>query len=701
MKRAIKPNYGSYLKIIIFGFFLIGLFACKKETSKEGIGLPKTESDSMLAWIEFGRDTNSPEEARKEYLIKAYRSANSEKRDTTKLKYFSKIQWSFFGLGDSLWFRKTNRKARDLAQELQDSILLGGLHWDLAEFLSRNKVKDSAYYHFSRAQKIFNSLGDKSKAGRLVYDMALIQTEIKDYTGAEINTVKAIELLKPLDESLMLYRCYNLLGIIAKDLKEYPRSLEYYNTANSYLKKSKAGNRFESEIENNIGVAYHEVEAHEKAVTHFERVLNHDSLFFKNPSYYASTLNNLAKSKYKIDSGSDTESLFLKSLKIRDSIGDLAGMAGGSYDLAQYYLEENDTVKALENVKKAKAYAEQSSNNERLLQSLELLIKLDPGNAPIYGQSYIALNDSLQQEERKLRNKFARIRFETDEVVAENQLLARQKQLWTGIAASLLLLGLSIFVIVDQRIKNQKLEFQQKQQASNEQIFNLMLSEKQKFEEGKKLEQKRISEELHDGVLGKMLGARMVLTGLNKKTDAEAMAERADAITALKGVEGEVRSISHELSHAAYQKIHNFILSIDDLLRDIGNSANLGHRLTFDEAYDWDGLDGSIKINIYRMVQESLQNCVKHSGCKNLSVSLETINDQLNIKVADDGKGFVAKRRRSGIGLRNIASRTKKMNGTWNITSALGKGTTVSFMIPIKNNDEQTVGPEQKVVQEV
>ncbi|MGI9550635.1 MAG: tetratricopeptide repeat-containing sensor histidine kinase [Aurantibacter sp.] len=683
MHKKIEPNNLSLTKIIVLIFFGMCLCTCKKEGVVEN-NLQKSKGvDSVFIWIDWAQQRNNSIDHRKHFLEKALQSADTRKEDSTKLQYLSKIQWTYLGLDDSLNFRKTNRKAIKLAEKLKDSVRLAGRNWDLASFFDKNSAKDSAYYHFSRAQKIFSVLGLKSKAGRLTYDMARIQMEVKDYTGGEINAVKAIELLKPLDENLILYRCYNLLGIIAKDLKEYERSLEYYNTAYRYLEKTNAKSQLDQEIEINIGVTYREMESHEKAVSYFEKVLNHDSLLFKSPINYARTLNNLAKSKYKANPKTNVESLFLQSLKIRDSIGDIAGLAGSRYNLAQYYLEKKDTAKALANVQKANAYAEQSRNNERRLQSLELLTKLDPSNASLYGQNYIALNDSLQQEERQIRNKFARIRFETDEVVAENQLLARQKQLWTGIAASVLLLGLSIFVIIDQRAKNQKLKFQQEQQASNEKIFNLMLSEKQQFAAGKKLEQKRISEELHDGVLGKMLGARMVLTGLNKKANPEAIAERADAIAALKDAEGEVRSISHELSHAAYQEIHNFIRSIQDLLKKAGEAANINYNFNYNEEVDWDGLKGDIKINLYRMVQESLQNAVKHSKCKNIVLDFAAADDHLQILIQDDGVGFDFSKRKKGIGMRNIRSRIKKLKGSWRIDSQPGAGTSVRFSVPI------------------
>jgi two-component system NarL family sensor kinase len=288
-------------------------------------------------------------------------------------------------------------------------------------------------------------------------------------------------------------------------------------------------------------------------------------------------------------------------------------------------------------------------------------------------------------EERQARNKFTRIRFETDEFIAENEVLTRKKQIWTGIALIVFTLGLAVYIIINQRAKNQALRFQQQQQASNQEIFDLMLSQKQKIEDTKKMEQKRISEELHDGVLGKMLGARMVLTGLNKRTNEEAVEERSIAISALKEVEGEVRAISHELSHAAYQNINNFITSIKDLLQSVGNANGIEHAFDYDESFDWDSMKAEMKINLYRIIQETLQNAVKHSGCKKILVNFVRTNNLLNVTIVDDGKGFKAKTGKKGIGMRNIESRVGKLNGAWDINSVVDIGTTITFTIPLKD----------------
>ena len=76
----------------------------------------------------------------------------------------------------------------------------------------------------------------------------------------------------------------------------------------------------------------------------------------------------------------------------------------------------------------------------------------------------------------------------------------------------------------------------------------------------------------------------------------------------------------------------------------------------------------------------------------------------LTINIEDDGKGFVQKRGKKGIGMRNMSSRIKKINGTWDIKSEVGKGTTVSFIIPLVSNHSEnapSISPIEPNLQEV
>lgn len=696
-----KKIIGDYLFIILF-VLPFTFFCCKKTSDTQTSQEQLAEIDSISTWISLGRDDALSNSSRQLNLQKAYKAAANQISDSIKLAYLTKIQWSFLRLDDSAWFRKTNKETTLLAIKMFDSIRLAASYWDLGIFYQKNNVVDSAYYSLLEAKKLYEAKGKVLNAGKLEYDMALLQANTKDYTGAETGVIKAIKLLKPTKENAMLYNCHNLLGIILKDLGDYEKSIENYDIAKSYLEKSYKKKEFEGQLENNIGSVYEKKGDYAKAIAIYRKVLSQDKLYIKKPALYARVLNNLAVSQYKLGlKETESEGMFLRSLKIRDSLGDQHAMAGGFYALSKYYTNNQDSTKAIENALKAKSYAEISNNYERLLQSLALLTQLDSKKASAYSKSYVALRDSLQQEERNIRNKFARIQFKTNEVVAQNELLARQRQLWTGIAGALLLLTGAAIIIFYQRSKNQKLRFQQAQQKNNEEIFNLMLTQSEKFEEGKKLEQKRVSEELHDGVLGKMLGVRMMLLGLNRKNDDDAINQRSNAIGVLQDIEGEVRSISHELSHAAYQKMHNFILSIKDLLKAIESASKINIDFTYVEELDWDALNADIKINLYRMIQESIQNAVKHAECENIKLHFATDSSHLRITIADDGKGFVVKKGKKGIGMRNIASRTKKVSGTWDIDSILGKGTTVTLVIPIvASGNSNTIKIVQKDLQE-
>lgn len=674
----------SLLKTILIIFFLsyLLLISCKSEVIEKPKIDVTTKADSISYWISEGRDIGQSLDFRKQSLLDAYLSIQSIKNDTLQAKYLSQVSAAYLSLDDSINFRNSNTETFNLAVRINDSVMQAESHWDLADYFSDKAVPDSAFYHFAAAQKIYNGLKDDFMAARMLYNMANVQADVKDYTGSEINTISAIELLKPLRKDIYLFYCYNLLGSISLEINEYDRALEYYETAITYLDNVEEAGNLKQMSKNNIGVVYQEQGNHTKAIPLFKSFLEQTGLRRDEPLMYSRTLSNLVYSRFKIKDTAGIISLFNEAITIQDSINDINGIARTHYNLAEFYLEQKDTTLALVHAHEAKIYATESNNNQRLLQTLRLFTHLDPKNTYAYAEEYITLDDSLQREERRIRDKFARIRFETNEVLLNNQLLARQRQLWIGIASGLLLLAIAAFIIINQIRRNQKLQFQRKQQESNQEIFNLLLSQKGKLEEGKHLEQRRVSEELHDSILSQMLGIRLVLTALNGKTDDGAITKRAELLKKLQELEEEIRTISHELNAASYQKIHNFMGSIQDLLESFKSSSKINFEFIYDSEVDWDQLNGDIKINLYRIVQEILQNCVKHALAQNISLRFAFFNEMLDFSISDDGKGFDVSKAKRGIGMKNIASRLDKIGGTWNIDSKIGQGTKISIEVP-------------------
>jgi signal transduction histidine kinase len=99
----------------------------------------------------------------------------------------------------------------------------------------------------------------------------------------------------------------------------------------------------------------------------------------------------------------------------------------------------------------------------------------------------------------------------------------------------------------------------------------------------------------------------------------------------------------------------------------------------------WDIIDNKIKINFYRIIQEAIQNINKYSKAKNVKITFDLIEDNVCLTIEDDGVGFNADRKSAaGIGLKNMKSRVAKLNGNFDIKSAVNKGTKISIFVPVE-----------------
>nr|WP_299339960.1 ATP-binding protein [Allomuricauda sp.] len=678
------------MKQILIFFGILVFFGCNK--SKEGVQSEiNPEIAGALAKIQIARDSASlPFQNRKDLLSTSLETLNRFEKDSNYLKNLSQLALVSYQIKDSTMFRKVNKKTLELSKRKKEYNIQGEAHWDLGSFFNYHGIRDSAFYHFRAAYLSFNQMPvdstSQSRKARMLYQMARVQDYFKDYLGAEANAVRAIKLFDNLDDYRRLYNGYNLLGVISSGQKNNDKALDFYKKARTYLDKLKSSNINRSLWlnQNNIAHVLLRQEKYQNAMNSYDDLLSDKNLFQDYTRLYSMALVSRTFAKSQIgEQGSHLNQQYERAIRINDSIGDFGDQARAKQFYGELLASQGDTVKAQKLINEALQLAEDTSNNDRQLEVLRSLTSLDAENAVAYSTAYYNLSEQIKDEERTQRDKFARIRLETDEIIEENELLSRQKQIYIGIVIGLLLLGISLFTIISQRINNNRLKFQQKQQESNQEIYNLMLSQQGKFEEGKKLEQKRISEELHDGILGEMLGIRLVLSGLNEKDDDAAVEHRAELIEKLRGVEEEIRTISHELSDSSYQKIYNFMVSLEDLIQNIEGSSGIACSFTYNPHFEWDDLEGDLKINAYRIVQESLQNCVKHSQCENALVNFEMEDGGLKLSISDDGIGFDINKGKRGIGLRNIISRVKKVNGKLDINSEKGKGTTITVTFPI------------------
>ena len=433
---------------------------------------------------------------------------------------------------------------------------------------------------------------------------------------------------------------------------------------------------------NNLALAYKNSGQYELAREYYDQILQNENLVKDRPEVYATVLDNYAHTLYLSKERKQLPGLYLKALKICDSINASYNSIIINQHLAEYYNDNKIMDSAKYYAYRAKEISEEYHNDD-LLKSLLLLSKIETDSIAVkYYDEYIKLNDSLVKIERNVRNKFARIRFETKEIEQKNIQIAREKLWLTIISIILLVSGLLIYIIITQRSKNNELKFVQKQQEANEEIYNLMLSQQEKIEEARILEKKNISQELHDGILGRLFGTRLSLDSLNMASSEEAVKTRERYIQDLKKIEEDIRKVSHELN-TDFISGSGFVDIIKTLLETQTEIYELEYEFDYDDSINWEDLTNKNKIHMYRIIQESIHNIYKHANATLIKIGIQLKNNVILLTIIDDGAGFDVDKAKSGIGLKNINSRVTEINGEISIHSNKGQGTTVQIQVPV------------------
>ncbi|SDL82999.1 Histidine kinase-, DNA gyrase B-, and HSP90-like ATPase [Catalinimonas alkaloidigena] len=192
-----------------------------------------------------------------------------------------------------------------------------------------------------------------------------------------------------------------------------------------------------------------------------------------------------------------------------------------------------------------------------------------------------------------------------------------------------------------------------------------------------------IAQELHDNI-----GQLLALTKLHLfSVPVEPEAPAAQKLTSLRELVNqvikEVRNLSHSLNteHLRQQSLSQA------LQREL---ALIGKSGLFETHFQLEGneqpIDPSRQLVAFRIVQETLQNMLKHAEGKSVSIALQYHNEQLAIRVADDGRGFevdTLRKSGQGSGLNNMYYRAKMIDATFRIESSPGQGTTTYLTMPL------------------
>lgn len=646
--------------------------------------------DSLMLYLDKANDDKYTREQKQLFSKQAFELLMEQEVDSLSIVNMFKVANRFYNIGDWKNFKIVTEKILVQTLNQKDTLNIAKSYSYIGDYYSSIGVSDSSYVFYYKAEKLYSKTNEVSNLSKVLLNKALLQFNEDDFLGSERAVIKALRAIRGTDSKDIEYESYNLLGIIYNELEEYDKSIGFHNKALSYSDLDEIPAIYQSKATslNNIGYVYQNQKKYQKAAQYYQEGLKQENLKYDKPSLYAMLLDNLAYSRFKLNQEKELPELFLKSLQLRDSLKLTSGIVANKIHLSEYYSFHKDSAKALQFAQEALLSARKDRNFRNVLVALKQMGVVEPQNASRYSKEYIHINDSLQKAERKMGEKFSRIEYETDVIKSENTDLVVQNRNLFYVFSILILVGVFIFVFVNQRNKHNLLVFKAQQQLANAEIYNLMITQQKTIEENRTKEKQRVARELHDGVLGKMFGVRMNLDSLNTVQDALAIKTRLKYLAELKQIEQDIREISHDMNRENSELINNFVVILTNLIDQQRKAFKTKVVFSLDKNIDWANISNEIKINLYRIVQEALQNSNKYAIPSVIAIEFSREVTPLRIKlvVADDGKGFNLKKAKKGIGLQNIEFRTKACQGKLEIKTKPGQGTLLTVEVPIEDN---------------
>lgn len=331
----------------------------------------------------------------------------------------------------------------------------------------------------------------------------------------------------------------------------------------------------------------------------------------------------------------------------------------------------------------------------------DLILHMEPDLAEVYAHNgkydlayrhmlhYAALKDSILEQERKnmisvwMKNMVG----EKDNAILRQKLRISQqdsklheKNVWIG---GIVFLGILLVITGVIWIRG----YQRKQKLQEEQFLRLEqageLNQLKAQVKGEEQERNRLALELHDGIASQLWAIKLNVENVQQHAPSEYREKIAHIYRQLDEAALEIRKTAHNLMPDLLLQ-YGLTAAVASLCDKIVAGTSI--EVDFQEYGIVPRMNDEIELSVYRMIQELLQNVLKHAaGVTQLLIQISCTNDLLNITIEDNGRGFPAEGTTGkGIGLSNIRQRVAVLGGHFDIQSNPGKGTTVYLEFELK-----------------
>jgi len=610
-------------------------------------------SQNELIFFEKLQSAQIASEVKLDLLDSALQSRTGKSVDTFLLKLILKKSNLLYNLGEKDSAAYYDRLLLRMATKSNNALYMSTSSNNIGLDLDGKQQYDSAFHYFNLSKKHALDSGDSLRAARRLLSMAHIQSDFNDHFGAKETVVEALEYLENSNNTSQISRANDILGTLNRLLLNFEDAIDYHRTAIGISKDDVAITGYK----NNLALAYRDIADFPKAIEILEAVLQ-DSILGRNSNRYARIMHNLAYVKWK-NGDENVEPILLYAIRLRKKNQDQRGLVSSYSSMGEFYSRTKPTM--------AKKYLDSSiwiSKKIKMpggeIDALKTLHRLEPDNAMIRDR-YIFLKDSLSQQELKVKTQFAKMKYDDEQEKAnvlrleaetaqkEVQLAQEKTQsvLLLSLSSILLIAGTSLYFLMRQRHKREKLR----------EVYNT---------------EKRISQRLHDGLANDIFS---LMTGIENKGDFH----KNELLDGLENIYSRTREISHENSPIRIGT--EFLEELKNLIRTFQGSGVTIVTKGLDDI-DWEVLSEEKCVALHRSLNELLVNLKKHSKATLLGLRFSYGKNVIRINYNDNGIGFPLDIK-YGVGLQNTVSRIHGCGGTIKFIPNRRIGAAIEITVPI------------------
>jgi two-component system NarL family sensor kinase len=629
--------------------------------------------------------------AQNQRYIDSVKALTKSKVDTVRFSAYSELVWVLKETNKTEALEYGNNLLTEATKTAKQKWIAQGYN-DLGIIYMRSGDLNKALFNIEKSLAIREKLGDKKDIASSLSKIANIKTEDGRYGEALEMQLRVLRLYEELNIQPYIAHTCNNIGQLYNNINKHSLSNTYLMRA--YAIEKEIGDMYGMPITLAvIGSNYSDLQQPDSAI----KYLGTAKILFKEVEDYTSyaiACNNLGHMYRKLKDTKKGKENYEEALSVSKQIGDSSGIALFANNLANILIDDREFIEAENILLNSLDISKKLGLGENILKIYQSLTGLyiqtkDAVKADFYFDKYRQQKDSIFSSETALQFSEAQTKFDVEKKdleLARNkaEIEAKEKQAFVKNIIIISIIVLSILLGITGFLFYRKKQIEQQAKLDSEIAHQKEIRTKAILEAEEK-ERRRIAQDLHDGVGQLLSAAKLNLSNLDSKIATQTEEQKLAMQNALSLVDDsvkEVRAVSHNMMPNTLIKL-GLASAVREFITKLGNAPTLKVDL---EIVGLDTrLDNQIETVLYRVIQEIVNNIIKHAKASQISMQLIRHDTELNIMIEDNGVGFDTNQLDNfeGIGLKGIQTRIEFLNGSVHFDSSIGRGTTVIIDIPL------------------